>query len=235
MTKTTYKTALFSSAFIGLSLLFTGCSSITPQSQNIPTNIQQQLSTAQPIISYFSKTPNEQDCGCASQVDQTYSLTPVEDGYYRKLLGRDKEGRFLVQDFYQKSSSQQSSPIWITDPMGLFSFENKYVSGSVTLYFPNGKVSYKGTLEQGEEVGPAESYYSNGTKGLESETTSALVKQKLWYSNGNKAAEISISNDESYEINDSKIWDKQGGLVSDEAQQTQIINDIYNELDEKIN
>lgn len=235
MTKTTYKTTLFSSAFIGLSLLFTGCSSITPQSQNIPTAIQQQLSTTQPIISYFSKTPNEQDCGCASQIDPTYSLTPVEDGYYRKLLGRGKDGRFLVQDFYQKSNSQQSSPIWITDPIGLYSFENKYVSGPVTLYFPNGKVSYKGTLEQGEEVGPSESYYHNGTKGLESETTTTLVKQKLWYSDGHKAAEISLTNNESYEINDSKIWDKQGRLVDDEEQQTQIINDIYSELDEDIN
>ena len=227
-------TAIFSTAILSLTLGFTGCSSLP--SQHIPQHIQQQLSTQQPIISYFSPTPNEQDCGCASSVDRSYSLVPVADGYYRKLLGRDPDGRFLVQDFYQKSHSAQSSPLWIKDPIGLFSFENRYVSGPVTLYFPNGKVSYKATLEDGEETGLSQSYYQNGKLGLESNLTEGdQIHQQLWYSNGAKAADLLVRNDSENQITDGQVWDKQGQLVEDEDQQAQIIESIYNQLDQEIN
>ena len=149
-------THLLCGTMLGLTTILTGCTSIQSQSTHIPQNIQQQLNTKQPIISYFSKTPNEQDCGCASTVDQTYSLKPIEDGYYRTLLGRDKEGRFLVQ---------------------------------------------------GE-----------------------TVKQKLWYSTGAKAADFSVSDDASIQVTDNKVWNKEGQLVEDEAQQSEIVESIYNEL-----
>lgn len=228
------KTTTFSTAILSLTVLFMGCTSMS--SQQLPHTTQQQLSTQQPIISYFSKTPNEQDCGCASRIDQSYSLVPVEDGYYRKLLGRDKDGRFLVQDFYQKSNTAQSSPIWIKDPMGLLSFENQYVSGPVTLYSPEGKISYKATLDEGEEVGISQTYYSNGKLGIESNlTNSDEIQQKLWYSNGTKAAELVVRSDSENQVTDGQVWDKQGQLVEDEDQQAQIIESIYNELDEEIN
>lgn len=218
-------------SMLGLTAIISGCSSMQSQSKQIPSNIQQQLVSNQPIISYFSKTPNEQDCGCASTVDQTYSLKPIEDGYYRTLLGRDQQGRFLVQDFFQKTQKPQSSPIWIEDPMGLFSFENKYVSGPVTLYFDNGNVSFKGTLEQGEEVGISQSYYKNGKLGLESEIVDGeTVKQKLWYSSGAKAADFSVSDHSSIQVSENKVWNKAGQLVEDEAEQTEIVESIYNEL-----
>ena len=224
-------THLLCGTMLGLTAILTGCTSMQSQSTHIPQNIQQQLNTKQPIISYFSKTPNEQDCGCASTVDQTYSLKPIEDGYYRTLLGRDKEGRFLVQDFFQKTQKPQSSPIWIQDPMGLLSFENKYVSGPVTLYFENGNVSFQGTLEQGEEVGKSQSYYKNGKLGLESEIVEGeTVKQKLWYSTGAKAADFSVSDDASIQVTDNKVWNKEVQLVEDEAQQSEIVESIYNEL-----
>jgi hypothetical protein len=227
---------LFSGALIGLSLLFTGCTSMSGTSTQIPSNIQQQLNTQQPIISYFSKTPNEQDCGCASTVDQTYSLVPIEDGYYRTLLGRAKDGRFLVQDFYQKTKTPQSSPILIKDPMGLFSFDSQFVSGPVTLYFPNGKVSYQGTYDDnGDEIGTSKSFYSNGQLGLENSTTTENIQQKLWYPTGAKAAELVISNDGANHIIENKIWDNQGQLVESQEQQEQIIETIYNDLDEDIN
>lgn len=219
---------------IGLSAIMTGCTSMQSQTQ-IPQNIQQQLNTQQPIISYFSKTPNEQDCGCASTVDPTYSLVPIEDGYFRKLLGRDKEGRFLVQDYFQKTQKPQSSPIWIKDPMGLFSFENKYVSGPVTLYFENGNISYNGTLEEGEEVGKNQSFYKNGKLGLESEVNDGeTVSQKLWYSTGAKAAELFAIENESIQVTDNKVWDKDGKEVDDPEQQNEILESIYTELNNDI-
>lgn len=227
------KTAIFSTALLSLTVLFTGCTSMT--SQQVPHNIQQQLNTQQPIISYFSAEPNEQDCGCPSAIDRTYSLVPVADGYYRKLLGRDKEGRFLVQDFYQKTNQAQSSPIWIKDPMGLFSFENRYVSGPVTLYFPSGKVSYKATLDEGEEVGLSQSFYQNGKLGLESQTSEEQLQEKLWYSSGAKAAELVIKNDDANQVTQGPVWDQQGQLVEDQQQRSQIIEGIYNQLNEDIN
>ncbi len=235
-----YSIRLFSGAVIGLSLLFSGCNSLPTASKAIPQNIQQQLqqqlTTQQPIIAYFSKTPNEQDCGCASTIDRTYSLVPIEDGYYRTLLGRDKTGRFLVQDFYQKTQKPQSSPIWIRDPMGLFSFASDVASGPITLYFPNGQVSYQGTYDDnGQEIGKSQSFYANGKVGLESETTNDNIQQTLWHANGVKAAELTISNDGSNHVIEHKIWDKQGKLVEDDQQQSEIIDAIYAELEEEIN
>lgn len=227
---------LICTTLMSLSALITGCTGIQAQTKNIPQNIQQQLTTQQPIISYFSKTPNEQDCGCASTIDPTYSLIPIEDGYYRTLLGRDKAGRFLVQDFYQQTQNPQSSPLWIKDPMGLYSFENKYVSGPVTLYFLNGKVSYQGTLDEGEEVGKSQSYYENGQLGLENEIVDGdTVSQKMWYSTGAKAAELKISDDVGTQMPDTKVWNKEGQLVEDPQQQSEIVQAIYTELEEDIN
>lgn len=220
---------------LSLSLVLTGCAGMTSQSQTIPQNVQQQLSTQQPIISYFSKTANEQDCGCASSVDQSYSLIPIEDGYYRILLGRDKDGRFLVQDFYQKTKTPQSSPVWIKDPMGLFSFDSQYVVGPVTLYFPDGKISYQGQYEDGHEVGASQSFYKNGQLGAEYTIQNEVIKQRLWYPNGNKAAELTLSNDDSYQITDGKYWNEQGQTIDNEEQQTKIIDQIYADLDEDIN
>lgn len=231
------KAPIWFTATLGLSMLFTGCTSLsTASSQNLSQDLKQQLVTDQPIISYFSKTPNFQDCGCVSAIDPHYSLNPVEDGYFRKLLGRDQAGRFLVQDFYQSNQKPQSSPIWIKDPLGLFSFENQYVSGPVTLYFPNGTVSYKATLEDGEEIGVSQSYYANGKLGIESDPAeNDSYKERMWYSDGAKAADISVSNDEYAQINGGQIWDKLGQLVEDEDKQSDIINGIYAQLDQDIN
>lgn len=232
---TLFKWHAFSAVLLGLSTLFVGCSTTPTASTHVPSSIQKQLSTQQPIIAYFSRTANEQDCGCASTIDQTYSLVPIEDGYYRTLVGRDADGRFLVQDFYQKTKTPQSSPIWIKDPMGLFSFDSRYVSGPVTLYFPNGKVSYSGTYEDGEEVGKSQSFYHNGKLGLESEVKGDLIAQSLWYSNGAKAAEMILSNDGTNHVVENKIWDEKGQLVEDDQIKDQIISAIYADLEQDIN
>lgn len=225
---------LISAAIIGFSVLFSGCTSISTAS-NIPQNIQQKLSTQQPIISYFSPKPNEQDCGCASSIDQSYSMVPIEDGYYRSLLGRDQAGRFLVQDFYQKTKTPQSSPFWIIDPMGLFSFSSEVATGPLTLYFPNGKVSYQGTRDDnGREVGKSQSFYTNGQLGLENEMTDEKTQRTLWYSNGTKAAEMTLSNDEMRQF-EYKVWDNNAQLVDNEQQKERIIDAIYTQLDEDIN
>lgn len=226
---------LWCSSLISLSLLFTACSSVPTQSTALQSNIKQQLSTQQPIVAYFSQTPNEQDCGCASTIDPTYSLKPIKDGYYRTLLGRDQAGRFLVQDFYQEGQKPQSSPIWIKDPIGLFSFENKYVSGPVTLYFRNGKVSYQGTLEDGEEVGKSQSFYSNGQLGMENEVSNGeSTIQKLWYANGAKAAEIFISEDSSIQVSDAKVWTQDGQLVEEQNEQSEILEQVYKALEAEL-
>ncbi len=114
-----------------------------------------ETTTTQPIIAYFKK-----DAGTLSEHENNgFSAIPVADGYYRTLLGRDKNGRFLVQDFYQEGQKKQTDPFWIADEDGLNSFEIHYVDGEVRNYFKNGKLSTINVVKDGEFKGTTVSNY----------------------------------------------------------------------------
>lgn len=215
-----------------LGLAFTGCSNLQTINQNtIPTEYKQQLSTSEAIIAYFDKDASE-----GEEYDSGYSATPTEDGFYRKLLGRDKDGRFLVQDFYQKNNKQQTSPFWIKEPLALRSFDIIFTDGPITTYFENGQVSSVSNYKEGVEVGLAKTFYHNGQQAFEYEIADPEVnsyKIKFWYENGKPAVEGSVVYKDEQSIYDAKAWDRQGQAVTDNTQINDIVEDIYKKTDEE--
>lgn len=211
-----------------MSFTMVGCTSLQTTHSSSTT-----MATTEPVIAYFAPDAGEEACDCGLIMDQGYSLTPVENGYFRKLLGRDKDGRFLVQDFYQNSRKKQSDPFWIKAPQGLNSFDSKYVDGEVVGYFENGKISFKSTSQDQRLVGKTETYYSNGQLGLQEEySDDQPIVQKVWYEDGKPAAELKLSPSEDYSILDSKVWDQQGNLIQDEQRAQEILDELYQKLNQ---
>lgn len=216
---------LLSTCLISISMI--GCSQLSTTSST--TNLSKTLATNEAIIAYFAPDAGDEECSCGSSVmDQGYSLQPVENGYFRKLLGRDKDGRFLVQDFYQNSHKKQSDPFWIKEPQGLNSFDGKYIDGNVTGYYENGTINFKASYKDLQPVGKAENFYPNKQLGLEeSYIDDQTIIQKIWYKNGKIAAELKINPSEDNTIVESRVWDQQGQLVDDEVQSQNILEELY--------
>ncbi|KAF1012900.1 MAG: hypothetical protein GAK29_04785 [Acinetobacter bereziniae] len=216
---------LLSTCLISISMI--GCSQLSTTSS--PTNLSKTLTTNEAVIAYFAPDAGEEECSCSSSVmDQGYSVHPVENGYFRKLLGRDKEGRFLVQDFYQNSHKKQSDPFWIKEPQGLNSFDGKYLDGDVTGYYENGTINFKASYKDLQPIGKSENYYPNKQLGLEENyVDDQTIIQKVWYENGKVAAELRINPSEENTIVASQVWDRQGQLVDDEIQAQDILNELY--------
>jgi hypothetical protein len=220
--------ALFTTCLISLGMI--GCTQLPPHTSTVPTHIT--LATTEPVIAYFAPDAGEEECTCGSSVvDRGYSLRPIENGYFRKLLGRDKNGRFLVQDFYQNSQKKQSDPFWIRDPQGLTSFDGKYIDGDVIGYHENGKISFQASYQDLQPIGKSKNYYANGQLGLQEEyIDDQTIVQKAWYENGKIAAELKINPSEDNAIVESQVWDQQGHLVEDEADTQDILNELYQRL-----
>ena len=191
-----------------------------------------ETTTTQPIIAYFEK-----DAGTSSEHENSlYSATPVADGYYRILHGRDKNGRFLVQDFYQEGQKKQTDPFWIVDEEGLNSFEIHYVDGEVRNYFKNGKLSTINVVKDGEFKGTTVSNYLTGKHATEFELIDPekyIYTVKYWYDDGKPAMDGQVSYEDSEEGDYTvKAWDRQGNTVTDQAEIQKIAADISKILEE---
>ena len=217
-----------------LSVTMVGCSNFKVNQSHLSTQVKKQLITTEPVIAYFSQDAGQQENVDDSSLDAGYSSTPVKHGFYRKLLGRDHNGRFLLQDFYQDSHKPQSDPFWIASPQGINSFDIAQTEGPITGYYENGQIAFKATYANGEAIGASQSYYNNGQLAVE-ETAKPdhTTFQKLWYENGQPAAEINIrveGENDAY-IYQGDIWDQQGQLIKDEEQKIEILDSIYNQID----
>ena len=215
---------LFLISLLGLSI--TGCSQLkTNNPIAISNEVKQQLYTSEPIVAYFDK-----DASAGEEYDSGYSATPSLDGYYRKLLGRDKDGRFLVQDFYQNTHKKQTDPFWVKEPLALRSFDIIFTDGAITTYFENGHISSTSTYEEGLEVGLSKTFYSNGQQAFEYEIADPEVhsyKIKFWYENGKPAVEGFATYKDDQPTYDAKAWDEQGQLVTDNTAVNDIVESIY--------
>lgn len=220
---------LFLISLFGLSI--TGCSQLqTNNSTAISNEIKQQLQTEEPIVAYFDK-----DASLGEEYDSGYSATPLKDGYYRKLLGRDKDGRFLVQDFYQNSHKKQTAPFWIKEPLALRSFDIIFTDGPITTYFENGQIASTANYNEGMEVGLSKTFYHNGQQAYEYEIADPDLhsyKIKFWYENGKPAVEGFAAYEDDKPTYNAKAWDEQGQLVTDNTEINNIVESIYEKTNE---
>ncbi|WP_313043362.1 hypothetical protein [Acinetobacter sp.] len=206
---------------LGLSLLastlfFGGCTTTQNLANSkIPAEIKSQLSTSEAVLGYFGDEDNPDYCGCVSYIDSSYYMTPVKDGYYRVLLGRNATGDFLVQDFYQETKTPQSSPAWVKDPMKLFSFSGSDIEGPVTLYRKNGKVESTFVNQDGVSI-HGEEFYPTGQRGAAYKVDeNGNNAYRLWYASGKIAAEYVVDTDGEY-VGAYKAWQEDGREANDD-------------------
>lgn len=215
--------------FLGavLSLSLTACTTLNqlPHSTQQVSSKIEKASINQPIIAYFTASSADPD----DEHSAEYSPKAVAKGYYRILLGRDDEGRFLLQDYYADSKKPQSLPFWIKDPDGLTSFQDIYVDGPLTILSENGKTFFKATMQDYEPIGKAQSFYQNGQIALENDfETFGEIHQKLWYENGKPAADAVLDLD--HQIIKAQFWNLQGELVTDDDEIQAITDAIEQKL-----
>ena len=86
---------------------------------------------------------------------------PVQDGYYRKILGKTADGRTVVQDFYQDSDKPQIAPSILRKGAAEDDFSGDLSDSTLVNYNRDGSVSAIVPLQDGKATGhPA--LYHNG-------------------------------------------------------------------------
>lgn len=183
-------------------------------SQNIiSAEIKSQLTTDQAVIGYFGPKDNPESSDCMFNIEPTYYTKPVENGYYRVLLGRNAQGHFLIQNFYERTKTPQSSPVWIINPLKLFNSDSSYIEGPIIIYRENGKIASKLTNKNGEAI-EGEDYYPNGQIGSKFNTeANGNTHVQLWYASGKKAAHYIINLEN--ELIKSELWTEDGKSTDD--------------------
>ncbi|OEY97115.1 hypothetical protein BJI46_10870 [Acinetobacter qingfengensis] len=196
--------------------MVTGCSSTPPTSSTVapaqpqPSENQTQITTTQPIIAYYD-------------LESNYSATPVKGGFYRILLGRDHQGRFLAQDFFTDSKQKQTDPFWLDTITGFYDFGTDHIDSFIQSYYKNGKLHFKGTYKNGEIVGLYQMFYPSGQKALDWTETDQKIHAIYYYPSGKKAAETLYLNDK---MLTNQYWDHNGKIIKDDTLGEQIIEQI---------
>lgn len=198
------KLVLATSLALGLSVSSLSSAITTSVSVN-QTIAESKVSITQPIIAYFDSIDNDTDI-----VNQ-----PAKDGFYRVLLGRNAQGHYLIQDYFQNTGKPQTEPYWVISAEGLTDFGIDYIHGPLIGYFTNGKPSFKGNMSEGEYKTPFESFYTNGQV---ANRTSPLAKgysrDEYFYDNGKKA--VTFEYDADGELTKTQAWDKNGKVLGEE-------------------
>lgn len=180
---------LFSSVLFSTQLLAT-----SPQADdsNLTAPIQQK------IIAYFDTKGH-------------LSKTAFNQGYYRVLLGRNLNGDYLVQDFYQDKQTPQTSPFWITRLDAVLSFDHHIHEGTATFSRKDGSKLGESTVSNGKEIS-GRGFYLNGQRATEYKLNIRNeFDTTLWYASGQKAAEYVA--DSSHKIIKGIAWDINGNKI----------------------
>ena len=114
------------------------------------------------------------------------SEEPVDNGFYRMLLGHTAQGNAVIQDFYQQSRTKQVDPVALAQGKALNDSNSSAVVDGKTIwytptgevekvhYLQSGKITYSGryaagklrwAVKQGDESGKGTSlwaYYPSG-------------------------------------------------------------------------
>lgn len=141
--------------------------------------------------------------------------SPQIDGFYRKLLGYNREGKAVIQDFYQNSNTKQTNPMTLSNIKNLRNFDSAMMIGRVIWYSPKGEITQFLDYDKNGLVQRGGYYNQSGMRVLETEgdnhiNVNAPVKMRGYYENGNILFENSQANDVSestfYYQNGQKMW-----------------------------
>ncbi|MDO4643099.1 MAG: hypothetical protein Q4A74_04600 [Cardiobacteriaceae bacterium] len=79
------------------------------------------------------------------------SKNPVEDGYYREVIGKTADGRYVAQDFYQTNSKPQTAPFILMQNADLKDFSTNNMDSKNIWYSQDGSIFAIEDFYQGKE------------------------------------------------------------------------------------
>lgn len=116
---------------------------------NEQTTVVSQLAEEETTIFYFGKN---------------YQLinSPQNDGYYRKILGKNKNGQIVAQDYYQDTQMPQTAPFAFTPSGNIRSFDSKgNIDSSIISFDKNGNLETATNYKNGVAISPSAIYRDN--------------------------------------------------------------------------
>ena len=156
---------------------------------------------------------------------------PVQDGYYRKILGKTADGRTVVQDFYQDSDKAQIAPSILRKGAAEDDFSGDLSDSTLVHYNRDGSVSAIVPLQDGKATGhPA--LYHNGVLTIQaplpeggSDTNDpftalaayATTHGRMFYPDGTLMA--MIPSGDSKDAATSALWRADGSLLMSQRKQ----------------
>ena len=156
---------------------------------------------------------------------------PVQDGYYRKVLGKTADGRTVVQDFYQDSDKPQIAPSILRQGAAEDDFSGDLSDSTLVHYNRDGSVSAIVPLQDGKATGhPA--LYHNGVLTIQaplpeggSDTNDpftalaayATTHGRMFYPDGTLMA--MIPSGDSKDAATSALWRADGSLLMSQRKQ----------------
>ena len=88
--------------------------------------------------------------------------SPQNNGYYRKILGKNKNGQIVAQDYYQDTQTPQTAPFAFTASGNIRSFDSKGNIDSIIISFgKNGNLETATNYKNGVAISPAAIYQNN--------------------------------------------------------------------------
>ncbi|QMT40964.1 hypothetical protein [Neisseria shayeganii] len=132
-----------------LSVVLGACATTAPDG-NVPANTaalsaaadyagKQLRQSEQKIIAYYN-------------ADGELTQQPMRGGYYRMLLGRNADGKAVVQDFYQDSQTKQINAVVVPDDKDLQNFDVAVTEGRTIWYTPEGRVTNFVDIQNGKSL-----------------------------------------------------------------------------------
>ncbi|EGY52757.1 hypothetical protein [Neisseria shayeganii] len=132
-----------------LSVVLGACATTAPDG-NVPANTaalsaaadyagKQLRQSEQKIIAYYN-------------ADGELAQQPMRGGYYRMLLGRNADGKAVVQDFYQDSQTKQINAVVVPDDKDLQNFDVAVTEGRTIWYTPEGRVTNFVDIQNGKSL-----------------------------------------------------------------------------------
>jgi len=116
---------------------------------NEQTTVVSQLAEEETTIFYFGKN---------------YQLinSPQNGGYYRKILGKNKNEQIVAQDYYQDTQMPQTAPFAFTPSGNIRSFDSKgNIDSSIISFDKNGNLETATNYKNGTAISPSAIYRDN--------------------------------------------------------------------------
>lgn len=75
----------------------------------------------------------------------------VKGGFYRKVLTKQSDGNYLVQDFYEMGGAKRTDPMQLSGTQ-LHTFRAAPQNGTLTVYAINGNIMQQQTFQNGKLI-----------------------------------------------------------------------------------